>query len=225
MGGICIANDKSLALSHGFRPTPRISCVDATGCVRWHGSLPCRPISKYHVPATAVGRLVGYRCTAAAGRGPHGPAVAGHPVGAAMNRTDTCQAGTDAGAHALAHGAADHASGEPGHAATSLGSNAAASSLGWDGSALGPQRRTTVWRWPPIPVRVLSDPGPSVVPVGAATGEGPSDVRSDIASDSGFPIPPSLRSWSLGWARGTFDTGQVLHHRSPSQLFPGGVVR
>ena len=35
-----------------------------------------------------------------------------------MNRTDTCQAGADARAHASAHGAAGHASGEPGHAAT-----------------------------------------------------------------------------------------------------------
>ena len=35
-----------------------------------------------------------------------------------MNRTDTCQARSDAGAHAPAHGAAGHASGEPGHAAT-----------------------------------------------------------------------------------------------------------
>ena len=35
-----------------------------------------------------------------------------------MNRTDTCQAGSDAGAHASAHGAAGHASVQPGHAAT-----------------------------------------------------------------------------------------------------------
>ena len=35
-----------------------------------------------------------------------------------MNRTDTCQTASDAGAHASAHRAAGHASGEPCHTAT-----------------------------------------------------------------------------------------------------------